>query len=1043
MFVHINPILALLTLTIFVQISNLYASSMVEVALRDPGDLEILLRGGFDVTYVSHGRMADVVIHDEDELERLGGTGLRYLISQPNLEQYFIDRNRPGRDPMGGYRTLAEIEAELEDMHADFPEIISEPISIGETIEGRNIWAVKISDFPEEDQDEPEVLFVSLLHAREAITQAALMEVMHILLEGYNQDERLTRLVDEREIWFIPCFNPDGYAYNEEINPDGGGMWRKNRRENEDGSMGVDLNRNWGFEWGRDNLGSDPDPDSNTYRGTEPFSEPETQAGREFMNERNFTVSVFFHAYGNLCLIPPAYDYVHVPHRGVCMALGEKMTVESTYLVGTGWEIIYLTNGDSDDWIYGSDEHELILPFTIEIGSRRDHFWPPQDRVQPLIDENIESILTAIEFCDNPNRALPPIPPDNVGVDIENDREISVFWDIPEDEDNPPVSFDIMARIPGDPYFDDISDNEGDWELFEASRSRFNPHSAPDCFRMEVRPDFSLITTSSEFIAPERIEAWMRLDLSFDNNLAVEVSENGYDWFALSGRETQDIIRDEYNHGPGLKRIDTDDGWERFWWDLGDWEGLQVKLRFRHYHFRSAGRNDKIYIDDIGPLPGVEWEEVIAENIEDDSWMGEIGQRARFVDFYVRGHDAEGDVSFWSLPEQVEFDMPSFDLLINQGWSMISAPILPVDLNVSNIFSELVERELLIIMKDGNGRFYAPQFGFNQLGDWEPTQGYWINLTEQFELELIGERIAVDTPIQLHQNWNMVGYLPDQELPAPEALVSLEETLLFAKDDNGRFWSIEFGFNNMPEFRPGEGYLIKLSEADELIYPGENVAMTPRDPFENYQESGFRPPSPDNHSLILLIRGQIPDGEIIARDTESQIAGVADVENDQVRVGIAVWGEVEPDTEGYVIGEEFDLYWRPNAGSTEFPLVLSLNKGDETWRLNGFSIFEAEYEISDIQPQGFKLHSAYPNPFNSIITFSYSVFEQTDVVLEIFNSGGRLVDKIQNGSLIPGSYQIDWSGEAFPSGVYIARMDTKGYITSQRTNNQIKMLLIR
>ena len=160
-------------------------------------------------------------------------------------------------------------------------------------------------------------------------------------------------------------------------------------------------------------------------------------------------------------------------------------------------------------------------------------------------------------------------------------------------------------------------------------------------------------------------------------------------------------------------------------------------------------------------------------------------------------------------------------------------------------------------------------------------------------------------------------------------------------------------------------------------------------------------------------------------------------------MGIAVWGEVEPDTEGYVIGEEFDLYWRPNAGSTEFPLVLSLKKGDETWRLNGFSIFEAEYEISDIQPQGFKLHSAYPNPFNSIITFSYSVFEQTDVVLEIFNSGGRLVDKIQNGSLIPGSYQIDWSGEAFPSGVYIARMDTKGYITSQRTNNQIKMLLIR
>jgi len=181
--VHISHIFALLTLITLALTSDINASSMVEVALRDPGDLERLLRGGFDVTYVSGGHMADVIIRDGDELERLGGTGLQYLISQRNIEQYLVDRNRPNRDPMGGYRTLAEIMSELEDMNADFPEIISEPVSIGETIEGRDIWAVKISDTPEEDEDEPEVLFVSLLHAREVITQALLLEVMHMLVE--------------------------------------------------------------------------------------------------------------------------------------------------------------------------------------------------------------------------------------------------------------------------------------------------------------------------------------------------------------------------------------------------------------------------------------------------------------------------------------------------------------------------------------------------------------------------------------------------------------------------------------------------------------------------------------------------------------------------------------------------------------------------------------------------------------------------------------------------------------------------------------------
>jgi hypothetical protein len=85
--------------------------------------------------------------------------------------------------------------------------------------------------------------------------------------------------------------NPDGYVYNETIAPNGGGMHRKNRRDTGcgDGTQrGIDLNRNYGYEWGADNSGSSPNPCSSTFRGDSAFSEPETQAVRDFILATNF-----------------------------------------------------------------------------------------------------------------------------------------------------------------------------------------------------------------------------------------------------------------------------------------------------------------------------------------------------------------------------------------------------------------------------------------------------------------------------------------------------------------------------------------------------------------------------------------------------------------------------------------------------------------------------------------------------------------------------------------------------------------------------------
>src|SRR5690606_9786063 len=116
-------------------------------------------------------------------------------------------------------------------------------------------------------------------------------------------------LVDNTEMYFIPCINPDGYIYNETTDPFGGGLWRKNRWKGDDGMVyGVDLNRNYGYEWGADNSGSSPQPNGQTFRGTGPFSEPETQAVKFFCDSHQFRIALNYHTYGNLLIHPWGYN---------------------------------------------------------------------------------------------------------------------------------------------------------------------------------------------------------------------------------------------------------------------------------------------------------------------------------------------------------------------------------------------------------------------------------------------------------------------------------------------------------------------------------------------------------------------------------------------------------------------------------------------------------------------------------------------------------------------------------------------------------------
>jgi hypothetical protein len=200
----------------------------------------------------------------------------------------------------------------------------------------------------------------------------------------------------------VPCLNPDGYVYNETTNPAGGGMWRKNRRDNGNGTFGVDLNRNYAQGWGVDNQGSSPNSSSDVYRGPSPFSEPETQAIRAFCEAHAFRIALNYHAHGNLHIYPWGYGYgIYTPDSAQFVRNALSMTRDNRYRFGTADQTVnYVVNGGSDDWMYGEQQAKpKILSCTPECGGPADYFWPPVWRIAEIGRENLRQNLRAAELC--------------------------------------------------------------------------------------------------------------------------------------------------------------------------------------------------------------------------------------------------------------------------------------------------------------------------------------------------------------------------------------------------------------------------------------------------------------------------------------------------------------------------------------------------------------------------------------------------------------------------------------------------------------------
>lgn len=337
------------------------------------------------------------LILSESELLQLITANAEYDILIEDMTAHFLKSNQDF-DPaaemdcglanfdsgsIGGYHSVQEVEEHIYSMESSYSDIV-QVIQIGSSYENRPIYAVKISDNVLEDESDFEgvVYYDALHHAREPLSLEATLYYMWWLLENYANNQEAQYLINHREIYFVPVVNPDGVIYNETTDPNGGGYWRKNRRESSLGCYGVDLNRNYSHGWGIPS-GSSGNPCDGTYRGETPFSEPETQAVHDLLEEIEPSIGFTCHSHGQTFLSPFGYTDSLASYHHYAEFSSEYTPYHYDGYGTTAKMLGYTSSGTTRDYLHS----EGIYGWTPEIG---ESFWEPAFNICTRVQNFLE-----------------------------------------------------------------------------------------------------------------------------------------------------------------------------------------------------------------------------------------------------------------------------------------------------------------------------------------------------------------------------------------------------------------------------------------------------------------------------------------------------------------------------------------------------------------------------------------------------------------------------------------------------------------------------
>lgn len=406
-------------LTIIIILAAICLSATTRMVARidapSPETVARFLSQGADIASYKPGVYLDLVVTEAEYQSLLAQyPGLRVTQTEQQIKQ-----NLHSAKDIPGYRNYAQLTAELMQLQAQYPYLVevsslgsgwgsiyaSQGFSYYQNFD-HQLWAVKVSANVSANEDKPAFYFVGEHHAREPLSTEACMGILIHSVENYGLDPTVTNILDTSEIWIVPLLNPDGHKI---VLQETDIWWRKNIRDNNDnhsfnhgsygsGLDGVDLNRNYGWHWGY--TSATDDQNSVTYHGAGPFSEPETQALRDFLLSRHFLAGIGYHTYGEYMLYPFGYlNGILAPDQTELAALASEVTAllpsqnSGFYAPGPSWGL-YPVSGGLDDWIYGETG---TFAYTIEMATE---FIPPASQIPQIVQHQVNGAMALIQRKD-------------------------------------------------------------------------------------------------------------------------------------------------------------------------------------------------------------------------------------------------------------------------------------------------------------------------------------------------------------------------------------------------------------------------------------------------------------------------------------------------------------------------------------------------------------------------------------------------------------------------------------------------------------------
>jgi zinc carboxypeptidase/immune inhibitor InhA-like protein len=340
-------------------------------------DAAAFARGGFDVVSLKPSGATTEAQMVLSPAERDGLHARGYDVAVTRDKQGRSQAQRAAAQAAAGYtvyRSWDEPGGIRDELHAvanDNPQLVKLEV-LGHTYGGRELLALKVTQSANgvADGARPAVLYSATQHAREWISTEVNRRLLHYFIDKWRvNDTQVKNLLKTTELWFIVVANPDGYQYT--FGPEQR-LWRKNLRDNNrDGQItgvdGVDPNRNFNEHWNYDTEGSSTLTSSDTYRGPEAASEPETKAMQGLLDRIKPKLQSNFHSFGPYILYPQGWQ-IATPDADnpiyAALAGTDARPAIAGFDPGLGSDELYVTNGETTDY---ADKHDGTISFTPEL----------------------------------------------------------------------------------------------------------------------------------------------------------------------------------------------------------------------------------------------------------------------------------------------------------------------------------------------------------------------------------------------------------------------------------------------------------------------------------------------------------------------------------------------------------------------------------------------------------------------------------------------------------------------------------------------------